>query len=143
MSLGVVNSPAGSTNIVLNTSVDPNTPLVTNAIGIPNPIVINLVGTNVSSGTAEFYPIIVNSPGSSAAKFYLMNFKNLSMNASTTSGNYNFPSGFVPFTGGGITVNPVSNIVTINVSANSNTFSLTSSNPGPNNLSFTAILAGP
>jgi hypothetical protein len=143
MSLGVVNSPAGSTNIVLNTSLDPNLPLVTNAIGISNPTVINLVGISVSSGTAEFYPIIVNSPGSSAAKFYLMNFKNLTMNASSNSGNYNFPSGFVLFTGGAITVNPVSNIVTINVGANSNTFSLTSSNPGPNNLSFTAILAGP
>jgi hypothetical protein len=141
MSLGVVNSPAGSTNIVLNTSLDPNLPLVTNAIGISNPTVINLVGISVSSGTAEFYPIIVNSPGSSAAKFYLMNFKNLTMNASSNSGNY--PSGFVLFTGGAITVNPVSNIVTINVGANSNTFSLTSSNPGPNNLSFTAILAGP
>jgi len=144
MSINYFNTPAGSANIVLNTISYNNVPFSTRYFATPSPATtINLVGTNVTSGTVDFYPIITNYSGSSGAKLYIFNFKNLTMPASSTSGSYTLPSSFVPFTGGGIVSSIVSGMFKINISANAQTFSLTSSSSPPNNISATVIVAGP
>jgi hypothetical protein len=143
MSVAIENVPSGSTNFLLNASVY-NQRFLTYFFATPSPATtINLVGTNVTSGTVDFYPIITNASGSTAAKLYIFNFKNLTMPASSTSGSYTLPSSFVPFTGSGIVSSIVSGMFTINIAANAQTFTLTSSSAPPSNVSATVIVAGP
>jgi hypothetical protein len=97
MSLGTIGNTA-SGGIVLDSIRKPVQAFI-NYFATSAPIYSgSLVTTNITSGTFDLYRLVGRiSTGNSA--LYAIRIKNLTMNASTTSGNISLGPNYVPLTG--------------------------------------------